>query len=222
VGRSGSRPWVLCTTYWLKRCLFQLDNRQMVMKFRRATSEDFSAILEVQAANFIGNLNDAARQNGFLSVEFTREQIEEMADHVGIIVARDETGVAGYLCASACEFNRSFPLIADMMQQFNRIDYRGRSLTSYRVFIYGPVCIDRPYRGQGLLRGLYETLKQEVAGPYDVGVAFVAEDNPHSFRAHVDGLGMDRVGEFLFDAKRYHILAFGVCTERHRQAHPDD
>lgn len=179
-----------------------------VMEFRRATPEDVPAILAVQVANFIGNLDEAERQDGFLSVEFTRKQLEEMADNVGIIVASDGARLAGYLCASSCEFNRPFPLLASMMQQCDEIDYGGRPLASSRLFIYGPVCIDRSYRGRGLLRGLYETLKKEVAGRYDVGVAFVAGDNPHSLRAHVDGLGMDLVGEFVFSAKRYHLLAF--------------
>jgi len=197
----------------------------MVMEFGRATSEDIPAILDLQAANLISHLDEAARQDGFLSVEFTRKQIEEMADHVGIIVARDGIRVAGYLCASSRKFNQAFPLLAAMMERFDRIDYLGRSLTSSRVFIYGPVCIDRFYRGRGLLTGLYETLKKEVTGQYDVGVAFVADDNPHSLHAHVKGLGMDRVGEFVFSEKRYHILAFGVSAEgqrRHKQTHSND
>lgn len=82
-----------------------------------------------------------------------------------------------------------------------------------RVFIYGPVCIDRAYRGRGLLRGLYETLRREVAGRYDIGVAFVADDNPRSLRVHVDGLGMGDVGEFVFWGKQYHILAFHMTGE---------
>jgi hypothetical protein len=51
-----------------------LDIREMVMEFRRATPGDIPAILDVQAANFIDNLDDAEWQDGFLSVELTREQ----------------------------------------------------------------------------------------------------------------------------------------------------
>lgn len=180
------------------------------MEFRRATQEDIPAILDLQAANFIDNLEDAERHDGFLSVKFTRQQVEEMAGHVGVIVAAFGGRLAGYLCASSCEFNRAFPLLTAMMRQFDAIHYRGRLLASSRVFIYGPVCIDRSYRGRGLLRGLYETLQQEVVGRYDVGVAFVADDNPHSLRVHVDGLGMAHVGEFAFSGKQYRILAFDV------------
>lgn len=180
------------------------------MEFRRAKPEDITAILDVQAANFIGSMEDTERRDGFLSMQFTREQFQEMASHVGIVVAVTGDHLAGYLCASSCEFNRPFPLLAAMMQRFDTIDYRNRSLASSRVFIYGPVCIDRAYRSRGLLRRLYETLRREVSGRYDIGVAFVADDNPHSLHAHADGLGMAHVGEFIFSGKRYHILAFDV------------
>lgn len=37
---------------------------------------------------------------------------------------------------------------------------------------------------------------------------YVAEDNPHSLDAHVNGLGMTRIGQFAPGGKRYDILAF--------------
>ena len=46
------------------------------MEFRRAAREDIPAILDLQAANFIGNLAEAEIQDGFLSVKFTRQQLE--------------------------------------------------------------------------------------------------------------------------------------------------
>jgi hypothetical protein len=46
-----------------------------------------------------------------------------------------ESGLAGYLCASACKFNRHFPLLTAMMQQFDGIDYGGWLLASFRAFI---------------------------------------------------------------------------------------
>jgi len=180
------------------------------MEFRRATSNDIPAVLEIQAANFIDNLKPLERQNGFLSVEFPRTQLEATAEELGIIVAIDHGRVVGYLCASSCAFNRQFTLLARMMEQFDRITFRGRPLASSRLFIYGPVCIDRVYRGRGVLRGLYEALCKEVAGRFDVGVAFVADENPHSLRAHINSLRMDHVGNFTFAGKDYHILAFEV------------
>lgn len=184
------------------------------VEFRRARPEDFSAILKIQSANYVGNVPAAERGDGFLSAEFTPEQVAAMAGDLGIIVASDARSVMGYLCGFRCEFNHGSPVLARMLETFDSVTYEGKPLSSYRVFIYGPVCIDRRHRRRGLLRGLYEALKREVAGEFEVGVAFVARDNAHSLKAHVAGLGMMEVGDFEVKGNVYVTLAFEVPSER--------
>ncbi len=180
------------------------------VEFRRAQPQDFSAILKIQSANYVGNLAAEERGEGFLSAEFTPEQVAEMAGDLGIIVASDSGSLLGYLCGFRCDFNHQSPVLAKMLKAFDSVRYEGKPLSLYKVFIYGPVCIDRPHRRRGLLRGLYEALKREVTGQFEVGVAFVARNNPHSLRAHVAGLGMAEVGEFEVKGNIYVILAFKV------------
>ena len=86
--------------------------------------------------------------------------------------------------------------------------FDGRPLRSYRSYVYGAVCIRRDYRRRGLLRGLYEAQKQDLAGQFDIGVAFVSRSNPHSLDAHIAGLGMTEVGNFELMRNVYVILAF--------------
>jgi len=180
------------------------------MTYRRARPEDLPAILKLQEANFVGNLAPEERGEGFLSVTFTRDQLEAMAADVAVLVAGNSDSVAGFLCATGAGFNYESPLISRMMRELTRIEHRGKPFAAHRFFMYGPVCVDRPYRGHGLLRGLYQALLQEVAGKYDVGVAFVSEANPHSLRAHVQGLGMVEAGQFEFGDHRYKIVTFAV------------
>ena len=183
------------------------------MTYRRATPQDLPAILKIQQANFVGNLAPDERREGFLSATFTREQLEAMAADGAVLVASNGDSVAGFLLASGPDFNHESPLISRMMRELTRIQHHGKLVAAQRFFMYGPVCIDRPYRSRGLLRGLYQALLWEVAGKYDVGVAFVAEDNPHSLRAHVRGLGMAEAGQFEFGGHRYKIVTF-IVPER--------
>jgi predicted GNAT superfamily acetyltransferase len=180
------------------------------VEFRRAGPQDFSAILKLQSANYVGNLSAEEREQGFLSAEFTAEQIEEMAGDIGIVVASDSNSVLGYLCGFRRAFNHRSPVIAKMLEAFDHIHYQDKPLSSYKTFIYGPACVDRTHRGRGVLRGLYEALKTQVAGQFDVGVAFVARNNPRSLQVHVAGLGMDEVGEFEVKGTLYVIVAFNV------------
>jgi predicted GNAT superfamily acetyltransferase len=178
--------------------------------FSRAQPQDYFAILRLQSANFIGNLSIEERQEGFLSAEFTFRQVAEMAEDLGTTIASVDGDVVAFLCAFRSKFNHGSPVNAKMLESYDQVEFDGKALSSYHSYIYGPVCIDRAYRRRGLLRGLYEVQKQELAGCFEVGVAFVSRSNPHSLKAHVAGLGMTEVGNFELNGNVYTILAFRV------------
>jgi len=178
--------------------------------FRRVRESDYAALVALQEANLRDNLTEAQLSEGFLSARFSREQFAAMDAGVALVVAEVDGLIAGYLCGSSVEFNRRFALLAAMIERYPHSELRGRALQSYASFVYGPVCVDRRFRGRGLLRGLYRALRAEAAGKFEIGVAFVAQDNTHSLAAHVQGLGMCDAGSFEFDARRYRILAFEV------------
>lgn len=180
------------------------------MRYRTASPADFPAVLALQNANLHANLTEEERREGFLSAAFSSEHFAQMAREVALMVAEDTGQICGYLCAGSLAFHRRFALLAAMIEQFALVSFLGRPLASQRTFIYGPVCVARSHRGRGLLRGLYDALRREVAGGYDAGVAFVAKDNARSLAAHADGLGMTIAGDFAFAGKQYWILAFHV------------
>jgi hypothetical protein len=95
-----------------------------------------------------------------------------------------------------------------MIESYDRMRFEGKPLSEYRSYIYGPVCIDRAHRRNGLLRGLFEAQKQDLAGQFEIGVALIARNNPHSFKAHVAGLGMTEVGEFEVNGNKFATVAF--------------
>jgi L-amino acid N-acyltransferase YncA len=180
------------------------------MRYRTASDADWPAVLAIQNGNLHANLTEEERRDGFLSAAFTVEQFAQMAGEVAVMVADDAGQVCGYLCAGSVEFHRQFALLAAMIDGFARVGFFGRPLASQRTFIYGPVCVARSHRGRGVLRGLYDALRREVAGGYDAGAAFVAKSNQRSLAAHADGLGMTIAGDFVFSDNAYWILAFQV------------
>ena len=118
--------------------------------------------------------------------------------------------VAGFLCAFRKEFDTGSPVIAKMLESYDRFMFEGQSLSTFKCYIYGPVCIGREYRGRGLSRGLYEAQKKDLAGQFEIGVAFVSRSNLHSLSAHVAGLGMIEAGDFEVKDNVYATLAFRV------------
>ncbi|HYL18443.1 MAG TPA: hypothetical protein VEV20_07165 [Burkholderiales bacterium] len=182
------------------------------MRFARATGSNYPGILALQEANLFDNLSAEARADGYLSARFSQAQFEHMNADVAVVAATHGDRVAGYLCASSVDFNRQFPLLAAMIGCYDDVIFRGRSLAKQSTFVYGPVCIARTDRGGGVLRGMFDELLREVAGRFDAGACFVAAGNARSLAAHRQGLGMQRVAEFEFQQRGYHILAFDVPT----------
>jgi len=180
------------------------------VEYRRARPQDYPAILRLNSANFIANLAEAERQDGFLSAVFTPEQTAAMAEDLGTTVAIVDGVLAGFLCAFRNDFDHGSPVVAKMIESYDRVHFEGKLLSSYNTYAYGPVCIARAYRRNGLLRGLYEAQKNDLAGQFEVGVALIARDNPHSMQAHVAGLGMTEVGEFEVNGNIFTTVAFRV------------
>jgi len=179
-------------------------------QYRRAIPADYAQILDLQSANYIANLSEEERKEGFLSAQFTRQQTAALAEDLGTMVALVDGQVAGFLCAFRNEFETGSPVIATMLESYERFTFEGRPLSAFKSYIYGPVCIGREYRGRGLLRGLYEAQRKDLAGQFEIGVAFVSRDNPHSLSAHVAALGMIEAGDFEVKGNVYATLAFRV------------
>jgi hypothetical protein len=184
------------------------------IEYRRAQPEDYSAILALQSANFVANLTEQERHEGFLSAQFTPQQTAQIAEDLGTMVAVVNDRVVGFLCAFRQEFDTGSPVIAAMLDSYDRLTFQNKALRSFNSYIYGPVCIGREFRRRGLLRGLYEAQRKVLAGQFEIGVAFVARNNPHSLSAHVAGLGMIEAGDFEVKENVYATLAFQLPPER--------
>lgn len=177
------------------------------IQYRKALPADFEGILRLQHQNLLTTLKGEDLSQGFLSIEFTREQLHKVNNELGIFVAVQDKTVIGYLMAETAEFAIGSPLIAHMLRRLNNIVIDDITL-SCCFFVYGPVCIERQYRGQGILEGLFGIMKETLRADYDVGIAFVSQQNLRSHQAHTAKLGMRVIDEFKFGGERYHTLAF--------------
>lgn len=183
-----------------------------VVSFRRAVATDYPAIVQLNVANFIANLSEDEQRDGFLSAVFTLEQTAAMAEDLGTTVAVVDGQVAGFLCAFRNDFDHGSPVVAKMIESYDRLSFQGKLLNTYQSYAYGPVCIDRAYRRRGLLLGLFKEQKRELAGRFEVGVALIARANQHSMAAHVAGLGMTDVGSFEVGGNVFATVVFRVGT----------
>jgi predicted GNAT superfamily acetyltransferase len=180
------------------------------IEYRRAGPEDYGEIVRLQRENYIANLTAEERREGFLSAEFSLEQVAAIAGDLGIAIVTMNDDLAGCLCGIRREFNHGSPVVAKMLETYDHVWFQEQPLSAFNSYIYGPVCIARQYRRRGLLRGLYDFQKKDLAGQFEIGVALVSHSNPHSMQAHVEGLGMIEAGEFEVNGNVFAILAFRI------------
>lgn len=168
--------------------------------FRRALNEDLAGVYELQVQNFADNLTESQKKDGFLSICFNLEQLKEMADDGIMIVALWGLRVVGFLSVQTCRYNLAIP-IAKLM-----IDTLSHSIEQDKTLVYGPVCIDSSFRGQGILEQMYALLTKEKISTYNTLITFVSTSNPRSIAAHKDKLNMTSAGQFEHDHGTFEIL----------------
>ncbi len=177
-----------------------------MVQFRKAGRHDYAGLLVLQKENLITNLSEADARHGFLSVEYTGQQFDEINTDLGIAVAVSGKTVLGYLCGSSFGCAEQFLILRTMLANLNGRTLAGTSLTAENTFVYGPACIAAPVRGSGVLGGLFDTMKKIARPRYSACVLFIAGKNQRSFEAHSRKLGMSCLGVFEFQGKEFHLF----------------
>jgi hypothetical protein len=98
-----------------------------------------------------------------------------------------------------------------MIKSLHELSYQGISLTIDNSYQYGPVCVDKSVRGQGVFEQLFEFSLAQMAGRFDVLVTFINKVNPRSFAAHTKKVKLDVLQEFEYNNNQYYEL---VCLTK--------
>jgi hypothetical protein len=175
------------------------------MDYCQATDNDLQGMLDLQNKNLIQHLTDSQKEDGFLSVAFTREQFKVMNEQTGVMVCKEGDRVCGYMCASSLEFNQAFPLVATMIETFPALTYKGKPLDQYSSVIIGPWCIATDCRGRGVFVNLWLALNKLLMHKADLVIAFISVHNLRSYHA-AKKVGMCEISTFQFNESDFFLL----------------
>jgi hypothetical protein len=177
---------------------------------RAATPADAPAIADLANRYTYQQLSPTERHSGFLTGSFTVPAVQAMLASVPGQVAFHRGELAGLVLNSRLAPAQYPPLVQAICAQLLSLTYRQRPLADYRWFFYGPVLVRTDYRGQGLLSQLFEASRAALAGHFDLGIAFIAEENAASLHVHTHKLGLGVVGKLEFQGTAYALLVFPV------------
>ena len=176
------------------------------MLYRRATDQDYDGIVLLQDQYLYRNLTVEQRQDGFLSVQFSKQQFVSMNMDGVVVVAEDGGCIVGYTCASTPVLNQSFDLPALMMEQLETIACDTGMLADCRYLISGPSCVDAGYRGRGVYAALKATIVEILPSNIDRLVTFISSNNPRSLMA-AQKVGFEQMSTFCSGSKTFVILS---------------
>ncbi len=161
---------------------------------------------------YVGNLDESEKAHGFISILHPREWFSWAVDSAGIHVGSDDDGaIMGFIGVTdppPREGLGSFPIIREVLQLAETLEFHGRPIAQQRFALRGPVLIDRSARGRGLYAAFNAFTREAYKDRFDLGVLFVAAGNPRSLHTTTTKLGAEQLATFNVGSKQYHVLAF--------------
>jgi L-amino acid N-acyltransferase YncA len=157
-----------------------------MMEYTVSVSEkDLKEILELQKENLAPNLSPTEiKTQGFLTLAHSYEQLKKLNDFEKHVIVKDNDRVIAYLLAMTNRSKFDLPLLIPMFNIFNEIPYRDKTVSDYNYIVVGQACIQKNYRGQGILENCYSNFKNRFINKYDFAITEIASLNLRSLNAH--------------------------------------
>ena len=144
------------------------------------TNEELYQILELQCANIPSVISkEESVKEGFVTVHHDFEILKAMNDKCPHIIAKNNGNVIGYTLCMLKEFKEDIEVLKPMFQQIDNCIKNGET-----YFTMGQVCVDKSFRKQGVFRGLYTFMKQEMSSKFNMIITEVDQKNSRSLNAH--------------------------------------
>ena len=179
------------------------------MNYRHATKEDLGQVAALQQKYHVSTISDEDRPSGFVTTLFTHDQFIELIDSEdGLIIACDGERVIAYAMVASWHYWQKWPLFQHMIMDLPKTTYLEQVLSVDNSYQYGPICIDKDYRGTSVLPHLFEFARIHMQKRFPILVTFINYINPRSYKAHVEKLGLDVIKSFEFNSNHYYELGY--------------
>lgn len=180
------------------------------MNSRIATTHDIHQVMALQKQNLFANLSELEREDGFVTTPFTYAQIREIIGQKGLFVTEIEGNIIAYAFAGTWKYFSQWKIFKVMIASFPKLIFDGKRINTQNTFQYGPICIEKNHRGNGVLESIFEKMRLEMIKKYPISITFINKENKRSLFAHTQKLNWDIIDEFKFNNNTYLTLGFNM------------
>jgi predicted GNAT superfamily acetyltransferase len=146
---------------------------------------ELNLILALQQQNLAVNLTpEQIQTQGFVTLVHNLPLLQKMHRQAPSIIAKDGNLLAGYCLAMTRELKQDIPLLIPMFEMVDTLNFQDVPLAEASYIVVGQVCVAAPYRGTGVLEGMYQVYKNTYQNQYSFAITEVAHRNKRSLQAH--------------------------------------
>lgn len=147
--------------------------------------KELQQILDLQQQNLARNISVTEMQSqGFVTLHHTPAVLQQMHQLAPSVIVKDGDAVVGYALTMLRECRQLVPDLETMFALLDQLSWHGKPLNDHSFYVMGQICIDKDYRGQGLVEKLYHHHKECYQSSFDCIVTEIATRNHRSLRAH--------------------------------------
>ena len=166
------------------------------------TAEELAGILSLQKKNLRAVVSNEDREKeGFLTVSHNLQILTEMNNSCPHVIAKHANQVVGYTLCMHPKFGDKIPVLRPMFREIEALDEKVE-----KYIVMGQVCIDKDYRGLGVFRKLYETMRQQVSSSFTTIITEVDATNTRSLNAHY-AVGFSLLTTHRSHGQDWHLVA---------------
>lgn len=178
--------------------------------FEAAKNTDIKGVLALQDIYLVANMIEEEKASGFVTTPFSVEQLLEVIRQEGLFVAKNNDKIIAYIFAASWEYFSQWAIFNHMTPMLPGLSFKDFKMTDSNTFQYGPICIDKEYRGKGLINPFFDFMRIHLLKRFPVGITFINKTNIPSQKAHIDKLKWWVIGDFQFNNNNYFILAYDM------------
>jgi len=149
------------------------------------SDKDLLGILELQRKNHSANLlAEEISTQGFITVIHSIENLRNLNDIQPHIICKHNGNVIAYLLTMTARSKNEIPVLVPMFKLFETLIFKEKPISEYNYIVVGQVCVDKNYRGMGILDKCYSEYKLHLKNKYDFAITEISIRNPRSITAH--------------------------------------
>lgn len=187
-----------------------LDKMTENIQLEVAKLNDIEGILALQELYLVSNLSEEEKASGFVTTAFSIAQLTEIINQEGLFVAKDNDKIIAYIFAGSWDFFSQWPIFNYMTAMFPDLRFLDFEITTTNSFQYGPICIDKKYRGKGLINVFFDFMRIHMLKKYPLSLTFINKTNIPSQKAHTEKLHWTIIADFQFNNNNYFVLAYDM------------